>query len=855
MPPALSPGAKLGPYEIVALLGEGGMGEVWQARDPRLNRTVAIKVSKSEFNERFQREARAIAALNHPHICQIYDVGPDYLVMEHVEGAPIDGPMAADKAVEFGCQILDTLDAAHKKGITHRDLKPANILVTKQGIKLLDFGLAKQSAAVLKPTDSTLVAGASIEGQISGTLQYMAPEQLQGNPADARSDLFSFGCVLYEMLSGTRAFDGKTAAGLIAAVIERDPAPLEISPALDRVLRTCLAKDPELRFQTAVDLKRNLRWAMEQTAQAAAPTQKRNRLWLAAIPVALAAGAFAWAMLRPQLAELPNPPTRVTRDGKSFNPALSPDGKLLAFVTSRQDGNLDVYVQQSNGTTPIRITDDPAADTLPAFSADGSKIYFTSARDPAGIYEVPALGGDARLLIARAYNPKPSPDGKRIAYLFNEKLFVNSIPPNQQIAISETFVGSFTWSPDGLRLMAVGSDKNFVSYSVNGQDRQPSGLTDNLRNRRMSTPVTRVFHWFASGGLLYGTDHGDSYNIWRIPLSQASFIVPTQVTAGTYIRPMEATAAAGKISYATDYSNQSLWSLPCDMNSGKVTGPLKRIVDQGQNPAHPDITPDGIKLVYNSRGNGPQGIWIKDIQTGKERMVAQESYFGEDYSHVAFSPDGKQIAAALNDIRRQTFPSGWGLVLFNSAGGTRTQISNEGGRIRGWTPDSRYLLLWGRGGGRTNSIEVLDIASGARSVIVPAVNKSVSEPRLSRDGRWLTFREDGGWLYVAPFHGNQPIHSAEWIKVVQGAGYPAWSPDGNTLYYILIQAGFSKAEMFMQPLNPITKAPSGPARLFFRFEGLIFNSPIANPIAVARDQIVVQLTERVSDIWSMDLKE
>src|SRR3989441_4478292 len=193
----LSVGDRLGPYEIPAPIGAGGMGEVYKARDTRLDRIVAIKVSKTEFSERFEREARSVAALNHPNICQLYDVGPNYLVMELVEGTPLKGPLAGDKAVEYAAQILGALDAAHRKGITHRDLKPTNILVTKQGIKLLDFGLAKQTAQ-LQETDATKAL--TWQGQILGTLQYMSPEQLQGKPTDARSDLFAFGCVLYEML-------------------------------------------------------------------------------------------------------------------------------------------------------------------------------------------------------------------------------------------------------------------------------------------------------------------------------------------------------------------------------------------------------------------------------------------------------------------------------------------------------------------------------------------------------------------------------------------------------------------------------------------------------------------------------
>src|SRR6266571_1708190 len=218
----MKPGDRLGPYEIVAPIGAGGMGEVYNARDTRLDRVVAIKVSREQFSERFEREARAVAALNHPHICQLYDVGPNYLVMEFVEGAPLQGPVPIEKAVEYAGQILDALDAAHHKGIIHRDLKPANILVTKQGIKLLDFGLAKQSGP-LKETDGTLTAGLTSQGQILGTLQYMSPEQLHGKEADARSDLFSFGCVLYEMLTGRRAFEGQSAASVIAAILEREP--------------------------------------------------------------------------------------------------------------------------------------------------------------------------------------------------------------------------------------------------------------------------------------------------------------------------------------------------------------------------------------------------------------------------------------------------------------------------------------------------------------------------------------------------------------------------------------------------------------------------------------------------------
>ena len=246
---ALSTGETLGPYELLAPIGAGGMGEVWKARDTRLGRTVAIKVSKSEFSERFEREARAVAALNHPNICTLHDVGPNYLVMEFVEGQPLKGPLPLETAVDYGRQILDALHAAHRKGITHRDLKPENILVTKRGLKLLDFGLAKQ-AAPLGDMDETVTRALTAKGEIAGTLQYMSPEQLQGRDADARSDIFAFGCVLYELMSGKRAFAGESAASVIAAILERQPEPLEI-PASTESSAPASPRTPTSDFRTS----------------------------------------------------------------------------------------------------------------------------------------------------------------------------------------------------------------------------------------------------------------------------------------------------------------------------------------------------------------------------------------------------------------------------------------------------------------------------------------------------------------------------------------------------------------------------------------------------------------------------
>ena len=261
----LGAGAKLGPYEILTPIGKGGMGEVYKAHDPRLRRDVAIKVSAARYNERFAREARAVAALNHAHICQVYDVGPNYLVMEYIEGAPLQGPLALDQALRYATQICDALDAAHKKNITHRDLKPGNILVTASGVKLLDFGLAKV-AAEKSPDNDTLTMPLTEAGAVMGTPAYMSPEQAKGEEVDARSDIFSFGAVLYEMLSGRRAFARTTSVETMSAILRDEPSPLEGLANVFAIVSRCLRKSPADRFQTMSEVRAELQKAAEPTA-------------------------------------------------------------------------------------------------------------------------------------------------------------------------------------------------------------------------------------------------------------------------------------------------------------------------------------------------------------------------------------------------------------------------------------------------------------------------------------------------------------------------------------------------------------------------------------------------------------
>ncbi len=428
-------GARFGPYEIVAPLGAGGMGEVYRARDTRLGRDVAIKHSTERFSDRFAREAHAIASLNHAHICTLYDVGPDYLVMELIDGKPLRGPLPLKTVLEYGAQIADALQCAHSKGIVHRDLKPGNILVTKSGIKLLDFGLAKvaapsPSAETTAETSDPLTKG----NAILGTLQYMSPEQLEGKSADTRSDIFAFGLVLFEMISGKPAFQAASQASLIAAILKEEPAPLPPTepvtpPALDRLLQKCLAKDPDARWQSAADLRDELEWVAQMARQSgAAPAMTQRARWQRQLLMSLA--TIIIAVLAFTAGRLLSPHSDTIWAGQrlggpefAFGPRISPDEHTLAFQAMvGQCTQVAVMKPESGNWQLLTGKSDAGWVNVISWAPDGNKLYFDRIADvPLGIYSVPALGGDEQLELQGAFAPEALPDGSLLIVKLNEE--------------------------------------------------------------------------------------------------------------------------------------------------------------------------------------------------------------------------------------------------------------------------------------------------------------------------------------------------------------------------------------------------------------------------------------------------
>lgn len=465
----LSLGTRLGPYEVLSPLGAGGMGEVYLAKDTRLDRTVAIKVlpehlaQNPDLRQRFEREARAVSSLNHPHICVLHDIGHqdgiDYLVLEYVEGESLadrlaKGPLPLDQALRLAIEIADALDKAHRHGVIHRDLKPGNVMLTKAGAKLLDFGLARLEKPILTGDDdlsglATRDKPLTAKGTLLGTVQYMAPEQVEGREADARTDLWALGALIYEMVTGRRAFEANSPASLIGAILKDEPKPIRelkplTPPSLERLVKTCLAKDPDERWQNAHDLAAELKWIAEGRDEALALSRGRPALLLTALSGALGGllvAGLAWLALgrdagrtapRLHVAEA----VRFTHETGLFeSPSWSPDGKLVAFA-SNHSGNFEIYVRRVDGGQEVNVTVNAAEDVQPAFSPDGRSIAFVSTRSsrtgliPVGqtigleyrvfggdLWITRALGGTAQRLAADANYSTWRPDGSAVLYV------------------------------------------------------------------------------------------------------------------------------------------------------------------------------------------------------------------------------------------------------------------------------------------------------------------------------------------------------------------------------------------------------------------------------------------------------
>jgi serine/threonine protein kinase/Tol biopolymer transport system component len=829
----ISPGDRLGPYEIVAPLGAGGMGEVYKARDTRLDRTVAVKVLPPAAADdpvrlrRFEHEARAVAALNHPNICALFDVGSEqsgespihFLVMEYLEGDTLSrrlhqGPMPLPLALECGAQIADALARAHRQGIIHRDLKPANIMLLKAGaragapqVKLLDFGLAR-----LKPPVPERGTGASsvptrsamtLPGTVMGTVPYMAPEQLEGKESDARTDLFAFGSVLYEMLTAQRAFQGASEASVISAILSAEPPPLSslqplTPPALDRLVRRCLAKDPDARWQNAADVAEELRGisADSVAAQPARITQpRRRRTWVfaaGALLLVLAAAALVWIAISRLSPSSPVPAHfALTMPGRTV---LGPD--ISAYFAVAADGSGVVYVGVSGGRT---------------------RLYWHDLRGP---------GGWALATTEDGHTPFLSPDARWLGFFRDGKILAL---PLQSGRVGEGSLVKEIAATDSIRGACWGDDGTIVYGTLGGGlwrvaagGGHPQRLTEPDRSRN---EMDHRWPSLLPGGrhVLFTVQHASSRQERSAiaALSLDTLRITRDVERGVHARYLP----SGHLVFGR-YG--TLLAAPFDVKTSKVTGsPVPVVSDVLFNYALNnfgfDVAADGTLVYANWRAEPASNalVWVTRKGDLEPALPDRRAY---DSMNFDLSPDGQRVAVTIEadtfnsiwigDLRDRRWqrvniqadsygplwsPTGDRLAFSSNRDGPLNlyvvAADGESAPVRlataaqmqsatSWSPDGRFLAYVQQQVGTPLETYVLPLDGRTAPWRWGPEEAEVTEPAFSPDGRWLAYqsRESGKWeVWVRPFPGPG---RGQRVSGRDGGLAPAWSSDGSEIFYL-----------------------------------------------------------------------
>jgi Tol biopolymer transport system component/tRNA A-37 threonylcarbamoyl transferase component Bud32 len=822
----LSSGTKLGPYEIGAPLGAGGMGEVYRARDTRLDRSVAIKIlpqhlaDKADASERFEREARTISSLNHPNICQLHDVGTHdgvrYLVMELLEGETLAerlrrGPLPMEQVLRYGAEIATGLQAAHRCGVVHRDLKPGNIMLTKSGAKLMDFGLAKGMTspnAVSSELTATLTSSHATpltqQGTIVGTFQYMAPEQVEGKEADARSDIFSLGAVLYEMVSGKRAFEGKTLVSVAASILEKEPEPIRtlqpVTPAsLERAIRKCLAKDPDERWQSAGDLASELKWIAEGSgslpavARPAPARGVRVSEWLAWMFLAMAVIAVVVLSLVLGFSGGNKPVVRTqiaAPEKLQFNfvgdnggpPVISPDGKNIVF-SGREDGKNHLFLRLLDKLTPQSIagTDE---GTFPFWSPDSRSIAFFAD----GKLKRIDLAGGAPLTICDAPAGRGGSWSKNGNIVFSPT-FTDALlqvpatggTPSQATKLSDKYT-THRWPwflPDGRHFLYLAANH---AATTSASTAVFWASLDGKENKFLF--VSRSNAIFVSGYMLYVRDN----TLMAQPFdgSQGEFkgdavaLNDDVQIDGTVWRGAFSASENGTLIYQPGMARAGArltWFDRSGKELGSVAGPDAYSLVE--------LSPDDKKAAVTLGGNPSGVIWIYDVvhNTRTRFTFGSDSSVGAIWSH-----DGKQIAYLAGDptnvFSRKL------IVKAADGSGQPKEIGNIGSaqslqeELDDWSPDGHYLLYDAGTIGKDNGVDIwaLPMFGDTKPFAFISAPGDQGFAQFSPDGKWVSYAstETGRMeVYVMPF----PATGAKWQISTNGGTRPRWRRDGKEIMF------------------------------------------------------------------------
>ncbi len=791
----LSVGSRLGPYEILAPLGAGGMGEVYRARDTRLERTVAIKVLPQHLSadpalrQRFEREARAASKLNHPHICTVHDVGShagvDYLVLEHLEGDTLSarlgrGALPLDDALRFAIQIADALDRAHRQGLIHRDIKPGNVMLTPTGAKLLDFGLAKSTGADAGPSTHLATATSlTAAGSIIGTFHYMAPEQIEGQEADARSDIFAFGLVLYEMLTGRRAFEGKTQASLVAAILEREPPPITTlapasPPALDRLVRTCLAKDPDKRRQTMQDVLLDLRWiaeggtpvpAAETPASSRRPIGREIAAWSIAAVLLVAAAVLGLAYRRVTLVV---PQT------------------VRAFVTPPEGGFLFSFAQGPGGAGPPALSPDGRQIALVVRTKGGAEQLMIRPVDSLVSRPLPGTEG--------ARYPFWSPDSRSVGFFADGKLKKVEATGGPSLTLCAAPMGrGGSWSPQGVIVFTPDRVGPIHRVADAGGESSPVTAYD------PTTDDTHRWPWFLPDGRRF-------VYLDRVRGGQENLEL-NSLMIGALDR-QEATPllkASSNVAYASGYLffvfDRTLMAQPFDAESASLSGAAFPIADGIQFDAaysHGVFTVSGngvLAYQTGTAGNRGQLLWF-------DRSGKQLGAVGSQARHnwVELSPSGRRAVVEIADERTGDVDL-WIYDLVRTPN-LRTRFTFEPGGQSSprWSPDEQKIVYTSRPAGRTALFVRPVSGTGDQVKFLETGVDDIWAGDWSADGRLIVFSsldaKTGSDLWTVPASGDPT--PAEYLRTPNNERRPAFSPDGRWVAYESLES--NRSEIYISPL-------------------------------------------------------
>jgi len=766
-------------YSLEGKIGEGGMGVVYKAHDLHLGRAVAIKtlpahaLADAERKQRFVREAKAASALNHPNVIQIYDIssdaGVDFIAMEYVAGKTLDRcigrkGLPVGDALKYAVQIADALAAAHAAGIIHRDLKPANVMVTEKGlVKVLDFGLAKLTQRMPSDasTDVSAMKSLTEEGRMLGTVAYMSPEQAEGKPVDARSDIFSFGSVLYEMVTGRRAFQADSDLSTLSAILKQEPAPCGpgIPPDLEKIISRCLRKDPARRFQYMADVKVELEDLRERTdsgrkegeVSVSPVLRHKSALWgaLSVLVILAAMGIFYFLQRAPKEAPAMRVVPLTSYRGSAILPTFSPDGSQVAFSWNGEtQDNYDIYVKVvGSSAVPLRLTTDPARDLYAAWSPDGRQIAFVRETDQGRyLYLASALGGSERKLTdlysVLAWSiPYPinwSADGKWLA--------VSEDPPG---------------GPGGIFLVSVErAEKRRLTSNIAGVDYSPAFSPDGRHLAYVSCP---------------GTPSGCDVHLLELDSDLAPRARPRRVTdQRIVIYGLAWTSDSQSVVYAACLCTASgpfdLWRV----DSSGAQGPA-RIDLAGLDARYPTIARGSRRLAYARSATDLTDIWRYQIGKPPERFISSSLID----TNPQFSPDGKKIVFGSN--RSGGCEEIW---VSNQDGTNALQLTNGLGRLQGtprWSPDGRWIAFDSLAQDGHSDIYIINADGGELRRLTPFASDE-SVPSWSRDGKWIYFRSNRtGRNEIWRMH----FEGGEAFQVTDNGGYVAFeSWDGKTLYYL-----------------------------------------------------------------------